>query len=318
MVVINFFEITDKEGAAQVLADYFELKAEDVFFELNPTSPDNYKALDFIKRFSIDLNRAYQEATKISCRHLTTSDNQLASIFQRGMLNLKQMLEQDTPLRAFLHKHGIEINVDEAWISYDGKRYPIYKYNAKERHCLINPANDCSEYGDCGYCNANSSLHSKLYFDKCEIEAFLDADIKDIEGYSIVSNAPEILLTIENLIKYYTAKKPLLQDAWRNRPNNCGYILEFDVAIEAFEPMTTKSYDSYWNIQELAELMGYNEWDFEDDLVKPEFTNNLFLIQNLLNKFYGYRAREFGQILPQTVIPGNTIRVIKEKPIQVY
>ncbi|MGK4115395.1 hypothetical protein AB0Y38_03815 [Lysinibacillus capsici] len=94
--------------------------------------------------------------------------------------------------------------------------------------------------------------------------------------------------------------------------------MEFDVAIEAFEPMTTKSYYSYWNIQELAELMGYNEWDFEDDLVKPEFTNNLFLIQNLLNKFYGYRAREFGQILPQTVILGNTIRVIKEKPIQVY
>ncbi|MGK4115394.1 hypothetical protein AB0Y38_03810 [Lysinibacillus capsici] len=98
MVVINFFEITDKERAAQVLADYFELKAEDVFFELDPTSPNIYKALDFIKRFSIDLNRAYQEATKISCRHITTSDNQLASIFQWGMLNLKQMLEQDTPL----------------------------------------------------------------------------------------------------------------------------------------------------------------------------------------------------------------------------
>ncbi|MCE4045583.1 hypothetical protein LXM56_15825 [Lysinibacillus fusiformis] len=318
MAVINFFEITEKEIAAKVMANYFELKAEDVFFELSNTSHDNYEALDFIKRFSIDLNCAYQEVTKISCRHLTTSDDQLDSIFQRGMLNLKQMLEQATSLRAFLLNHGVEINVDEAWISYDGKRYPIYKYNSKERDCFINPANDCNEYGNCGYCDANTALHGKLYFDKCEIEAFLDADIKEIEGYSTVSHSPEILLTIENLIKYYTSKKPLLQDGWRNRPNNCGYILEFDVAIEAFEPMTTRSYGNYWNIQELAEMMGYNEWDFEDNLIKPEFTNNLFLIQNLLNKFYGFRAREFGQILPQTIIPGDAIRVIKEKPILVY
>ncbi|MGE7023365.1 hypothetical protein [Solibacillus cecembensis] len=64
--------------------------------------------------------------------------------------------------------------------------------------------------------------------------------------------------------------------------------------------------------------MGYNEWDFENNLIKTEFTNNLFIIQNLLKKFYGFHAREFGQILPQTLVSGDTIRVIKEKPIEMY
>ena len=104
---------------------------------------------------------------------------------------------------------------------------------------------------------------------------------------------------------------------WRDIPNNKYYILEFDIPIEAFDYATTKStYQRYWDIEEIADHFGYNEWDFEDNTISTQFYLNLFLIKNLVNKFIWGKAKKYtGQILPETIITGDSIQVSRKHHI---
>ena len=322
MVVINFFNVRDSHSAGKLIADYFKLNSQEVIEELKPYKGEDYDLLQFIKKFKIDLERQYHKVTFITCRHATTTYDELKLLKDKGLLNLNKMLDEETPLSKFLFEHGITINVGGKTLMFNGIRYPLYKYDEVCGQCIFE-AYECESiftnkpnYKDCDYRRALYLLHSKLYHDKCEIEVFLDAEISDIYEYDSVRYSPEILNTIEQILAFYDAKKYNLQDMWRDIPNNKYYILEFDIPIEAFDYATTKStYERYWDIEEIADHFGYTEWDFEDNTISTQFYLNLFLIKNLVNKFIWGKAKKYGQILPETIITCDSIRVIREHHI---
>lgn len=322
MVVINFSNVRDSRSAGELIAKYFKLNSQEVVEELTPYKREDYDLLQFIEKFKIDLEHRYHKDTLLTCRHVTTTCDDLKLLKEKGLLNLKQMLGEETPLSKFLLEQGVTIKVEEKALIFNGTVYPILKSNEECGPCIFE-AYDCQSifttkptYKGCDYRNALSLLHSKLYHDKCEIEVFLDAEVSDIYEYDSIRYSPEILNTIEQILGFYDGKTYNLQDKWRDLPNNHYYILEFDVPMEVFDSATTQStYEWYWDIEEIIEQCGYSEFDFENDKISPQFFLNLFLLTNLVDKFIWGDAKKFGQLLPETTITGDSVRVIRQHPI---
>lgn len=322
MVVINFFNVKDSNSAARLLANYFELDSQKVIEELKLYKEEDYDLLVFIKKFHIDLERKYHKETLITCRHATTTFDDLKLLKEKGLLNLKVMLEENTPLSSFLLNYGISVSVGDKTLTFKGDNYPIYKYDENCDQCIFE-AYQCESiftnkpnYKDCEYRSDLSLLHSKLYHDNCEIEVFLDAKISEIYEYDSIRYSPEILNNIEQIISYYDSDNYNLQDMWQNLPNNKYFILEFDIPIEAFNFSTTKStYEDYWDIEEIVQYFNYNECDFEENKISTQFFLNLFLLKNFINKFIFGRAKKYGQILSKTIISGESIRIVREHDI---
>ena len=53
----------------------------------------------------------------------------------------------------------------------------------------------------CSYRKAITTLYVKLYKDKAETEVFISGTNKEIADYSVIKKCPEILFTIDNIIK---------------------------------------------------------------------------------------------------------------------
>ena len=74
---------------------------------------------EIVKDLNIKLNMSYSSNVKIKCRHMTTSTEEgLESFRKNGLLDLKRMLQLNTPLSKFLAKY--EILVDADYLSSSG------------------------------------------------------------------------------------------------------------------------------------------------------------------------------------------------------
>lgn len=317
--VINFFEMKNSMYAAKVLANYFELDLKSVINRIDK----DFNLLDVIEDFKIDLNRIYHKETVLTCRHATTTDDNLESVREKGLLNLKQMLEERTSLSDFLLSHGITVNVSDRQFIYKGQTHPIYSLR---KHNLEEEYNRCNSYHlyennpvfkKESYHDAVYLLYLKLYNDDCETEVFLNGGFEKIYDYNSVRYSPEILNTIENIIKYFdNVPNYYLQHAWSNKENCKYYILEFDIPIESFAKSTLHStFDPFWEISDIAELFNYTNWQYEDGLIDKRFFINLFILKNLITKMTEYSSHGFGQITSSTIIDGQKIRVVVEHDV---
>ncbi|MBU3106626.1 hypothetical protein [Clostridium gasigenes] len=88
--------------------DKFE--AEKYFKNVNP---DTLTADVIIEIFRIDLNLHDSSKVKIVCRYMTTAiEEGVKSFKEKGLLDLKRLLQLDTPLSELLAKHKIWVDVD--------------------------------------------------------------------------------------------------------------------------------------------------------------------------------------------------------------
>ncbi|MGW8114288.1 hypothetical protein ACVS9P_03740 [Caproicibacterium sp. NSD3] len=253
---------------------------------------------------------------------MTTCDG-LEYMRKKGLLNLRQMLENETPLSVFLLKNGISVNIDKKTIYCEGISYPILhsdercsKCIFKEYQCKSFFNNNLPDYKSCDYRNKLNLLEVKLYCDKCETEVFINGTLEDIYRYSSIRYSPEILNTINNITCFYNRKTGSLQSKWMNIPNNKYYILEFDSEINNFECISTNHMcDGYGEISDILQHFGYDESDFIDNNVNPILYQNLFILKGLINNFIWGGAQKYGQLFPETIIEGNNIRVIRKQNI---
>lgn len=266
------------------------------------------------------MKHKYYDKTYITCRHAMTVFDGLDYLKKNGLLNLKQMLERETPLYLFLLKNNINIDIEKKVIYYKDASYLIlHRYEKctecifKEYQCESFFNNNLPDYKSCDYRDKLSFLEGKLYYDKCETEVFIDGTLKDIYGYDSVRYSPEILNTIENITYFYDKKMGDLQSKWRNIPNNRYYILEFDSEINNFELISTNGmYERYWEVGDVLECFGYDEDDFIKGNVSPVLYQNLFILKRLIKNFTWGNDEKYGQLFPTTIIEKNSIRVIRE------
>lgn len=308
----NFFE---NNTILKSMCNYFELdelKVRDYLCELNECD-----FLEFIKTFRVNLFKYDSSKTFIRCRHMTTSNEKLKSFKEYGLLNLKEALTFETPLKSFLKQNDVEFNIESKCLFYKGKRYELFWHNDECKKCnygkcryLKDILNDKTTltYRDmsCNYRKAITQLYGKLYKDRAETEVFLSGDYKEIYNYSVISRCPEILYTIDDSIKKVFCENSNLQNKWRNI-NNQAYILEFYTSIQNFELIGT-------NILYEGDSFTYEIIDYYSEVDKIDgnenFYRNMFLLINSIHSYYGY-PREFGQLYPETKIPFDTLDIYR-------
>lgn len=323
MFIIDFFSNKDCEGSAKLISDYFGLNYEMVMDELFQYYRKDYNLINFIEKFNINLEHVYQNETYITCRHATTTYDGLNYLRKYGLVNLKIMLERKTPLSRFLKENAISIDVDKKVLECNGIHHKILSREEKCKNCLFKEYHcksflnqNLPDYKSCEYRDKLNFLYLKLYYDKCEIEAFIDGTISDIYDYDSIRYSPEILNTIENITFYYDKTKGNLQDKWRHIPNNKYYILEFKVSINDFEFISSKKmYESYLDIHDIANKFEYDEYDFDEDNISSQFYKNLFILNSLVNNFVWGNGERYAQILPTAIIEGNSVKIIREHDV---
>ncbi|WP_442637662.1 hypothetical protein [Rossellomorea marisflavi] len=320
MFLINLFEDKNYDEIAQLIADYFHLDFDRVENELGIYSGFEYDLFDFLERFDIDLEKSFQDDIKITCRHaLATDNNGFAFLKEKGLLNLKVMLEVKTTLSSFLLEQGIKVNVEEKILEFDGKKYPILDNNTRCERCIYDKY-ECKDFisdepilRDCDYRKELGKLHIKLYSDKCQIEGFIDGSFEDIYAYDSVRESPEILKTINNVTEFYGQNENILKDKWSKRKNTNFYIIEFEVPLENLENVSVRRiHENDSNVLEIVEKYGYEYENIVEDDFSKEIKLNLFVIKTLMDLAYKERSKIFAQLKTSTVIKGESIRVIRE------
>lgn len=324
MFRINLFEEKDFQEIAQLISDYFQLDYDRVLEELGVYSGVDYDVFDFIEKFEIDLEKLYRDDSLITCRHaLATDDNAFAFLKEKGLLNLKVMLEDETPLSTFLLEHGIKVNVEEKILELDGKKYPILDNNTGCKSCIYEEY-QCKDFisnepilRGCEYRSAMGLLHTKLYYDQCQTECFIDGFFKDIYNYNSIRNSPEILSTINDVTTFLGQKEDILKEEWGNKKNTNFYILEFEVPMKCLENVSIKRmYDSYYEVSDIIEKYGYDYEDFSENRFSKEINSNLFVIKTLMDLSYVWRYEKYAQLKTSTVIKGESIRVIRKHDVK--
>lgn len=118
--------------------------------------------------------------------HITTSSKECKSIRENGIVDLKKAYEnQDSELRQFLEQRGLEIQLDNCLLKYDGRYYDI----SIDKRCPLN--HDSDEYWAW-------SVGHKFYFDFA-VCGFKSLNNRDVYA-GFVHRRPEILMDIDKLL----------------------------------------------------------------------------------------------------------------------
>lgn len=323
MFKIDFFNVEDENGCEKLISEYFEINYYDVCevlsdYYLNYNKSYSLNDLkEIIQKLGINLKYDYESETYLKCRHAMTAYDGLNLLREKGLLNLKDMIEQKTPLSNFLEENDIIIDINKKILKYRGVKYKILSTNEKCENCIFEKATCISRniftYKGCKYRDKLNFLHVKLYHDKCETEVFISGEISDIYKYTTVRHSPEILYTIDNIIYFYDNKKIDLVSKWADTTNSKYYILEFYVRYEDFEFLSNNiKYDGYYEIREIAEMFDYNSFDYEENNISPIFYKNLYIFSKLVDIYMGNNSKECKPILPNVLIKGEDIKVIRE------
>ena len=216
-VVFNFFEA---DTIIQSMSDFFNIEKEQIkkFVEDSGDKEVEIMVKEFLQKFNItdesNFNNCY-----IKLKHITTCHDNLESIKKFGLKDLVFSLKQDdSELRNFFKKRNIDIIYEEKKLIICGKEYEL-----KDKY-PENYLNDLDGTRDL------EILHNKIYYYNGEIETFFRETYDGMKGYSDIKHAPEILTTIDSILRDLHKDIYLVSD-WNNHKEFQSFILEFDLPI---------------------------------------------------------------------------------------
>lgn len=313
-MVFNFF---DTNNIIPSLAQHFSIDLVRFNHAIEAFDSVHDSAVDIAKRLNLDLLSDTHDCN-IVCRHITTSNDGLQSIKSLGLLRLDQMLAFKTPLSSFLKKYGIVVDPYEKVIILKDLQISINRYNElcsiyKRTHEQISLLNEYS----CGELHDKVSfLHSKLYHDKGEVECYISGeDITMLKNYTSITNGPEILLTIGQIVNAIWKKidQFFLQDAWSKQQGMRRYILEFKVPLDSIETNTDrKSVNEFNDDSEWYDFAGFSADDYFGGTIPLEFFRNKMILELGIKSLYLSNHNEYCQILPSHQISPDKISIRRE------
>lgn len=315
MITFDFFN-DSKEELLNKFSQHFQLDSDSLTdFFIN----ENATVLNLIDTFNINLSAHKSSNVSLICRHLTTTNNtELSSFRKHGILNLKEMLQKETPLSLFLAEHDISIDYDAKTINIYGVNYPILESCTECDKCLIGKETVCSKYSYCKLKQNLINLSSKLYYFKATVEFFLVGDIDEMLRYPCISRYPEILYTIENLAHSAdNTKKCWLGRDWMNSHNKV-IMLEFPTLLSNLETLTiSKDPHEYYNHHLLFESCDYNYSDFMDSRIPQSFFDNYTLIEKFISAYYNY-PNIYGSLLANDSVSPDCIKFYEVIDNQIF
>lgn len=311
MITINFFDDNSSQ-LMKAFCSYFRLDEEEVIDYFITVNPDILSPESIIRKFGLDLNEYDSSELQIICRHMTTADEDGVHLFREyGILDLKRMLQQKTPLSLFLAKYKIRVYVDERRIEINGESYPILENTETCQECYYNRKSICKGYSRCNIFEKISYLASKLYFFGGTVECFIHATLKDMKQYSTVDVCPEILDTLDGVrsaVKGQISTTNFLCQEWMSKKRNC-YVLEYPCRLSDMESFLPINYrNAYSEYENLLYLSGYDYSDYiEREIPKRIYDNILFLKKFIA--IYFYDSKEYGSLLPGDCVPPEKLKI---------
>lgn len=260
MVTFNFFDDSATE-LMEKFCEYFRLDKETVIDYFTTVNPDILTPEVLVRKFGLNLNEYDSSELQIICRHMTTAEeDDLETFMDKGILDLRTMLQEDTPLSAFLAQRNIKVLVDEHKIEIKGKTYPILGSQENCEECYNGRDHICTGFSKCKSYEKLSHLATKLYFYGATVECFIHATLDDMKRYSTLEGCPEILNTLDGVYSavngQFSTTYQLSYD-WMARKKNC-YVLEYPSKwsdMETFAPIDYR--DAYHDYENLLRLSGY-------------------------------------------------------------
>ena len=240
---------------------------------------------DFMDTFSVKENNLLNKELFIVSLHVTTNNDNCASIKKFGLLDLQKSLTLDTPLKRHLKSLGIHIDLTNKKIFYNdniidiGKKYSGINFGSEDEYL-------------------NSVIH-KLFID-FQINAFFYS--KNVLNYDGgVKNRPEFLMNLSNLLKDTRISKK-----WED--NTKCYVIKF------FAPLS--SYTDY----SFSDFI-YDDLDEKEvisEKIKSVIQKSLWRIHDDI--FHNGPDECYSYIKPHLVIPNSQIMKIytEEEYVEEY
>lgn len=198
------YDITNKDRAIESLSKYLNINKDEIFKYIlcNVSEEIDYINMyyDLIQYFNINFEELSVENVEIKSIHVTTGNDDGKFIIENGLLNLRNVLINDTPMYKFLINRGIEINIDKRLIRYKDKLIEIQDESKK-------------------ISAEKSFVYHKLFKDYL-INGF-HCDEEPIKYGGNVAYRPEFIRSLGILLNYNQ-----LEYEWAKEFNQC-YIVEY-------------------------------------------------------------------------------------------
>lgn len=197
------FDMTDYNNAIKSLAELLELPEEEIsVFVIKNSDAD---VMSFLEEFDIEDEKLLEKQVELVSLHSTASIDDCLSIKEKGLINLRDAVLQETPLKEYLEKKSIQVNIKERYILFKGKKF------------------DLSEKTK-GFSSRAEDDHKDLvihkFYDDFQVNGFLQHEnVLTYEGYT--RNRPEILFNLSRYLKDKT-----IELDWINHINKKHYILK--------------------------------------------------------------------------------------------
>lgn len=260
--VLDFMAMTDGEYVSE-----FFIKCEknyELFWDRN---------IERIKY--VDISRL-----KIMAFHIVGSLDECREIKTNGLMDLQKVLSQDTMLKRMLEKSGIEFDLPNKCIVYDGKKESIDYDNYLKKV-------DLSEDEE----NLKKVAH-RVFYDYC-VNGFMYNN--DVTSYvTNIHERPEFLMTLSKLSK----KAKELECCWKS--NAKSYRIDFYATIDQVQRFN-------FELDELKDPP-YNDWNQLNDNMKIK----KWLLSHAIEKTEIDYGEAFLYIKNGVIIPSSHIIEINE------
>lgn len=215
----------------------------------------------------------------------TTTDN-FDYLKQVGLVPVDFLLENDSPISQHLRKYGLEIKPSEHKLIYNEKIFYIPS-DVTDCKCCAYGYTKC-RFEDkelfCTFLRAIYMLGIKLY-NNAEIEMFLIASKDEMLRYSTVKEYPEILYTIDSLMKNFFKKELGIGREWAKQKQT-SYIVTINVKYNDMSYRSgyidfkccSDAVDTYYKYKKYC----INAYSYTEQVPKC-FWDNVWLIQTCLN-----------------------------------
>lgn len=313
MLTIDFFN-DSTTILIEKFSEYFKLEKEVVVDYFTTVNPDVLTPELIVKKFDLKLNEYDSSQLAIVCRHMTTSaEDDIYSFTDKGILDLRTMLQEDTPLSRFLLQHEIKVDVDEHKIEINGKIYPILNSREICLECYNGRERICSGYSRCGSFQKLTHLASKLYYYEATVECFIYTTLERMRNYSTVARCPEILNTLDDVrsaVKGQFSTTYNLCYDWMTKKKNC-YVLEYASQwseMETFAPINYR--DAYREYESLLYSCGYDFSDYLERVIPKRIYDNIAFLKRFVS-IYFYDSEEYGSLLAGKSVHPNALKIFR-------
>lgn len=313
VITVDFINNTPAE-LVEKFAAYFRINVVELKSYFLNVNPDTLIPEVLVKKFKLNLNEYHSNKLSIMCRHMTTANEEsLNFLKEMGILNLRQMLKEKTPLSDFLKKYEINVHVHDAIIKIGNRKYPILQSGEICPYCYIGREKICTGYSRCDLFDKLLILASKLYYYDATVECFINASLPKMKRYSTICRCPEILDTLDKIYSkargLYDTTYTLCMD-WISEKKDC-YLLVYPSLLSDMETFAPISFEAaYEDIKGCLEYCGYTYSDYNEKRVLQNFFDNYYFIRKFIS-IYFYDSEEYGSLLPDMSVAPEIITYYK-------